>query len=88
MVRPDSPGRRHLSHEDPLRDYLNPPPDWLKAQLKLCRENPKRYLKPTASSLAFEVFGTSTRHEEALEAHMAGEGEFVVGEGGEPSEGA
>jgi hypothetical protein len=59
---------RRPGHEDPLRNYLNSPPDWLARQLKFCREDPKRYLKPTATSLACEVFGSAHRHEEALAA--------------------
>jgi hypothetical protein len=60
-----------MPKEAPLTTMLNNPPDWLKKQLRLCRQAPETYLQPTAASLAYEIFGTATRHEEALAALRA-----------------
>jgi hypothetical protein len=49
------------------------PPTWLSEQLAKCRENPGRWIKPTCSSLAYKVYGTANRWEEAkpfVEAHL------------------
>ncbi len=46
-----------------LRAYLEDPPEWLTKQLNRCRQE-ERYLKPTSSTVAYEVFGTASRWEE------------------------
>jgi len=54
----------HTRSEDPsdeLVKLLEDPPDWLTKQLAECRENPKRWLNPTASAIAAELYGTAAR---------------------------
>ncbi len=51
-----------VSH-GPIEEFFGAPPDWLTAQLKKCREN-ERFVKPTCSSVAYEVFQTASRWEE------------------------
>ncbi len=53
---------------DPLAALLEDPPEWLTAQLGKCREN-ERFVKPTCSSVAYEVFQTASRWAE-VEPHL------------------
>lgn len=46
-----------------LSEYLEDPPEWLEKQLERCRQD-EQAIKPTCSSIAYEVYGTSTRWEE------------------------
>lgn len=48
---------------DPLRCYLDESPSWLGQQLRLCREN-ERLIPATCSTIAYEVYGTGSRHAE------------------------
>ncbi len=57
----------------PLNDFFSDPPDWLATQLDKCREHEK-FVGPTCSSVAYEVFGTAARWAEAvpvLRRHLA-----------------
>ncbi|MDP9478366.1 MAG: bifunctional DNA primase/polymerase [Actinomycetota bacterium] len=57
----------------PLDDFFSDPPDWLATQLDKCREHEK-FVGPTCSSVAYEVFGTAARWAEAvpvLRRHLA-----------------
>ncbi|PLS86578.1 MAG: hypothetical protein CYG60_06515 [Actinobacteria bacterium] len=44
-----------------LEKYLEDPPEWLRRQIARCEEDPGRWLKPTSSTIAHEVYGTATR---------------------------
>lgn len=64
------------SEDDPIRKLLAHPPYWLATQLERCREDPGRLLKPTASTAAYELYGSASRWREVmthLEAHIGGE---------------
>jgi hypothetical protein len=54
---PNGPG-------EALREFFESPPEWLSTQLARCREEEARYLKPTCSSISYEVYGTASRWEE------------------------
>jgi hypothetical protein len=52
---------------------LEDPPGWLARQLAECRKNSKRWLNPTCSAIAAEIYGTAARWEEVkphLEAYL------------------
>lgn len=48
---------------DPAAAYFENPPEWLATQLERCREE-ERFIKPTCSTIAYEVYGTASRWEE------------------------
>ncbi len=52
-----------VAQEEPLRAFLEDPPAWLQTQLRRCRED-EGTIKPTCASIAYQVYGTSTRWEE------------------------
>jgi hypothetical protein len=47
-----------------LAKLLEDPPGWLAEQLAKCRDNPHRWVKPTCSTIAYQVYGTAARWEE------------------------
>jgi hypothetical protein len=49
---------------DGLVKLLEDPPGWLARQLAECRKNSKRWLNPTSSAIAAEIYGTAARWEE------------------------
>ncbi|MDP8952539.1 MAG: phage/plasmid primase, P4 family, partial [Actinomycetota bacterium] len=49
------------AHE--IHELLEDPPAWLQTQLRRCRED-EGTIKPTCASIAYQVYGTSTRWEE------------------------
>ncbi len=54
---------------------LEDPPEWLVRQLAQCRKSPKRWLNPTCSAIAAEIYGTAARWHEVkphLEAYLQG----------------
>jgi putative DNA primase/helicase len=58
---------------DEVVQLLENAPDWLAKQLTDCRENPKRWLNPTSSAIAAELYGTAARWQEVkphLEAYL------------------
>ncbi len=74
------PGDGHPKMDPELARMLDNPPDWLARQMKDCREDPERFLRPTSSSLAYKVFGTpaggrADQVREALISHLGIEGE-------------
>jgi hypothetical protein len=46
-----------------LRKFFEDPPEWLSKQLEHCRED-ERFIKPTCSTIAYEVYATASRWEE------------------------
>lgn len=48
-----------------MAELLTDPPEWLAAQLRRCRDNP-RLLRPTAVAVATEVYGSAHRWQEVL----------------------
>ena len=68
-LRDDRDGRDDdLQGDSALRDFFRQPPDWYVRQARHCaREGAsERLLKPLASSVACEVFGSATRWQEVL----------------------
>ena len=61
MVRWQEPGVT-TSHR--IMQLLKDPPRWLADQIKLCRQDPERYIKPTAAAIASEVYGDANRRGE------------------------
>lgn len=42
------------------------PEGWLRVQLKLCREDPDRMVRPTCAAIAGDVYGDANRAEEVV----------------------
>ncbi len=62
-------GEGEQETDDPgfaIEAYLKSSPSWLDSQLRKCAEDRDRFLKPTATTLAYEVFGTADRWREVL----------------------
>ncbi len=55
---PDTP-----PEDDPVTAFLNDPPGGLVGQLGMCRKD-ERLIRPTCSTIAYEIYGTATRHSE------------------------
>jgi putative DNA primase/helicase len=69
---PTTNGTNETHGKEEVMAVLESPPAWLANQLKMCREDPDRWIKPTSSAVATAVYGTSTRWREVqplLEAH-------------------
>ena len=79
MAHADTDKARFFAGEeedDPLGTYLDNPPEWLQTQLARCLED-EAIIKPTCSTVAYEVYGTASRWEEVkpvLERWLAGGG--------------
>ncbi len=68
-IRDDGDGREDDLHPDSaLADFFRRPPDWYARQAKHCANEgaSERLLKPLASSVAYEVFGSAARWQEVL----------------------
>ena len=57
------------SPEEPstVAGFFANPPEWLPRQLKVCRQDPERHLKPLCVAVAAEVLGDGLRWEEVAE---------------------
>ncbi|MDP9476309.1 MAG: AAA family ATPase [Actinomycetota bacterium] len=59
-TQPSEEGGRDREDGDPVIALLENPSGWLATQLAKCREN-ERLIKPTCSTIAFEVYRTASR---------------------------
>ncbi|MDP8951960.1 MAG: hypothetical protein M3N18_06950 [Actinomycetota bacterium] len=62
LSSPSSPSSVNVTL-GPIEEFFEAPPDWLTTQLDKCRAH-ERFIKPTCSSVAYEVFQTASRWEE------------------------
>jgi hypothetical protein len=68
-IRDDRDGRDDdLQTDSALADFFQLPPDWYTRQAELCASQgaPQRLLKPLASTVAYEVFGSADRWREVV----------------------
>ena len=56
-TRPKSPTNKAPT----LEEVLQNPPDWMRDQLARCSQDTARWMKPTCSAIAHEVYGTASR---------------------------
>jgi len=59
---------------DLVQELLREPPAWLAEQMEKCQRDPGRFLNPTASAIAAELFGSPAQWREVrlvLEPHVS-----------------